>query len=89
MEKILTKHAIAISEFKRAPNEIVAEAKNEPIAVLTNNKPSFYVISPSAYEELLEQIWEAQVTPVIAKRLADLKSGKAKSIEVKLEDLAR
>ena len=49
----------------------------------------FRSISPSAYEELLEQIWEAQVTPVIAKRLADLKSGKAKSIEVKLEDLAR
>lgn len=89
MEKILTKHTIAISEFKRAPNEIVAEAKDQPIAVLTNNKPSFYVISPSAYEELLEQIWEAQITPIVAKRIAELKAGKIKSIEVKLEDLVK
>jgi ubiquitin len=29
MEKILSKRAVAISEFKRAPNEIVAEAKRK------------------------------------------------------------
>ena len=65
MEKILSKRAVAISEFKRAPNEIVAEANGEPLAVLTNNKPSFYVISPSAYEELLEQLWELEITPFL------------------------
>ena len=66
MEKILSKRSVAISEFKRAPNEIVAEANGEPLAVLTNNKPSFYVISPSAYEELLEQLWELEITPLLA-----------------------
>ena len=89
MEKILSKRSVAISEFKRAPNEIVAEANGEPLAVLTNNKPSFYVISPSAYEELLEQLWELEITPLLAKRLSDLKSGKSKSIEITLADLVR
>ena len=89
MEKILSSRAVAISEFKRAPNEIVAEANGEPLAVLTNNKPSFYVISPSAYEELLEQLWELEITPLLAKRLSDLKSGKSKSIEITLADLVR
>ena len=87
MEKILTSRAVAVSEFKRAPNEIVAEANGEPIAVLTNNKPSFYVMSPSAYEELLERIWEIEVTPTLLKRLDELKAGKTKSIEVTLKDL--
>jgi len=89
MEKILSKRSVAISEFKRAPNEIVAEANGEPLAVLTNNKPSFYVISPSAYEELLEQLWELEITPLLAKRLSDLKSGKSKSIQVTIEDLIK
>ena len=89
MEKILSSRAVAISEFKRAPNEIVAEANGEPLAVLTNNKPSFYVISPSAYEELLEQLWELEITPLLAKRLSDLKSGKSKSIEITIEDLIK
>jgi len=89
MEKIVSKRAVAISEFKRAPNEIVAEANGEPLAVLTNNKPSFYVISPSAYEELLEQLWELEITPLLAKRLSDLKSGKSKSIEITIEDLIK
>lgn len=89
MEKILSKRSVAISEFKRAPNEIVAEANGEPLAVLTNNKPSFYVISPSAYEEILEQLWELEITPLLAKRLSDLKSGKSKSIQVTIEDLIK
>jgi antitoxin StbD len=89
VEKILTSRAVAVSEFKRAPNEIVAEANGEPIAVLTNNKPSFYVISPSAYEELLEKIWEMEIAPTLIKRLDDLRSGKTKSIEVTLKDLVK
>ncbi|NCX33691.1 MAG: hypothetical protein EBX26_06305, partial [Actinobacteria bacterium] len=70
-------------------NEIVAEANGEPIAVLTNNRPSFYVISPSAYEELLEKIWEIEVTPTLVKRLDDLRTGKTKSVEVTLKDLVK
>ena len=89
MEKILSSRTVAVSEFKRAPNEIVAEANGEPIAVLTNNKPSFYVISPSAYEELLERIWEIEITPTLVKRLEDLKTGRTKSIEVTLKDLTK
>jgi antitoxin StbD len=89
MEKILTSRTVAVSEFKRAPNEIVAEANGEPIAVLTNNRPSFYVISPSAYEELLEKLWEIEVTPTLVKRLDDLRTGKTKSIEVTLKDLVK
>ena len=89
MEKILTSRAVAVSEFKRAPNEIVAEANGEPIAVLTNNKPSFYVISPSAYEELLEKLWEIEVTPTLVKRIDNLRTGKTKSVEVTLKDLVK
>ena len=89
MNKLLATKATSISEFKDNPNAVLKEANGEPFVVLTNNKPSFYVISPSAYEELLEQLWELEITPLLAKRLSDLKSGKSKSIQVTIEDLIK
>ena len=83
MEKILTSRAVAVSEFKRAPNEIVAEANGEPIAVLTNNKPSFYVIPASTYESLMEVIYDLESAPMLEKRLDDYRIGREKVIKVK------
>jgi len=85
MERILTSRTVAVSEFKRAPNEIVAEAKGEPIAVLTNNKPSFYVIPASTYENLMEAIYDIESAPLLEKRLTDYKAGKEKVIKVQLD----
>ena len=85
MEKILTSRAGAVSEFKRAPNEIVAEANGEPIAVLTNNRPSFYVIPASTYESLMEVLYDLESAPLLEKRLADYRAGKEKVIKVKLD----
>ena len=85
VERILTSRAVAVSEFKRAPNEIVAEAKGEPIAVLTNNKPSFYVMPASTYESLMEAIYDIESAPLLEKRLADYKAGKEKVIKVQLD----
>ena len=40
MDEVMTRKTAAISEFKQNPNQFVAEAGDEPFAVLTNNKPS-------------------------------------------------
>ncbi len=54
MDRILTDLTINISEFKKNPNASVKKANNKPFAVLTNNKPSFYVMSPKFYNEIEE-----------------------------------
>ncbi|WP_280806273.1 type II toxin-antitoxin system Phd/YefM family antitoxin [Aurantimicrobium minutum] len=59
-----------ISEFKKNPNLEVKKAGDEPFAVLTNNKPSFYVISPEHYEEICEILWENDLTPSLRNRIA-------------------
>ena len=66
MDTVLTKGTISISEFKKNPNEVVKLAKNIPFAVMTNNKPSFYVLSPKHYDALLEKIWELEITAKIS-----------------------
>ena len=89
--------ATSISDFKQNPNREVKLAGDEPFAVLTNNKPSFYVLSPKLYDELLEKLWELEVTLTILARLQhskplkvnikDLLSGKPVPLEESDEDV--
>jgi antitoxin StbD len=85
MDAVLTKITTSISEFKKNPNESVAKAGNEPFAVLTNNKPSFYVLSPELFDEIAEILWEREITPVILERLKDIEN----AIPVTIEELMR
>ena len=82
MDEILTEIVTPISEFKKNPNLSVKEAKGKPFAVLTNNKPSFYVLTPEVYDDLLEKAWELKMMPEL------IEAGKSDEwIEVKLDDL--
>ena len=46
--------SIDISEFRKNPNKAVKLAGRHPLAVLTDNKPSFYVFSPEGFAEIAE-----------------------------------
>lgn len=59
-----------ISEFKKNPNLEVKKAGDEPFAVLTNNKPSFYVVAPDFFEEMWEILWENDLAPTLRSRIA-------------------
>lgn len=83
MDTIMTNKVTTISEFKKNPNLEVNKAGDEPFAVLTNNRPTFYVLSPKLFEEISEILWEAEIAPVVLKRMKN----KRKSIRVSLEDL--
>lgn len=82
MDEILTEIVTPISEFKKNPNLSVKEAKGKPFAVLTNNKPTFYVLTPEVFDDLLEKAWELKMMPEL------IEAGKSDEwIEVKLDDL--
>ena len=83
METVLSSKTTSISEFKNNPAAALAAAGEQPFAVLTNNKPSFYVVQPELYEALTELLFDLEMTPIVKKRLARLK----KAIPVNLEDL--
>ena len=74
MKRILTSMTTTISEFKKNPNLEVRKAGDEPFAVLTNNKPSFYVISPEHYEEICEILWEHDIAPTLRSRMSQSSS---------------
>jgi antitoxin StbD len=81
MDEILTEIVTPISEFKKNPNLSLRKAGGKPFAVLTNNKPSFYVLTPEVYDDLLEMAWELKMMPEL------MEAGKSDEwIEVKLDD---
>lgn len=85
MDRILTDITTTVSEFKKNPNLEVEKANGEPFAVLTNNKASFYVLSPETYDALFEYIYDLEITPVLKERLSD----KHRAVKVTLKDLIK
>ena len=85
MDRIMTELTTTISEFKKNPNAVVKKAKKKPFAVLTNNKPTFYVMSPELFDEIEEILWEIRITPLIKKRLASKNYSKTYTLEELLD----
>jgi antitoxin StbD len=83
VETILDSLSISISNFKTSPSAALKKAGKRPFAVLVNNRPSFYVISPELYETLTELLFDIQTEPVINKRLGRLQ----KAVTVDPKDL--
>lgn len=88
MRRILTDLTTTISEFRKNPNQAVEDAKGKPFAVLTNNKPSFYVLTPKDYDELMERLWELEMSPTLSQRLEESKDPKNR-IRVTSSDLLK
>lgn len=71
MDDILANRTTSISSFKANPNRELMAADDEPFCVLTNNRPSFYVLSAKAWEELQEQIEDLELTILALKAEAE------------------
>ncbi len=83
MDAILTELTVSISDFKKNPAKVLREARNEPLAVLSHNKPAFYVVEPKVYEALIEDAWERSIAPLVAERMKRRDS----AIEVDIDSL--
>lgn len=83
MEAILSDLSVSMTEFKKNPNEALRESGGQAVAVLSHNKPAFYMVPPDRYEAMLEEISDLQLVRVARERLKQ----KDRAIEVTLDDL--
>ena len=75
--------SIDISEFQKNPNRSVKRAGSHPFAVLTDNKPTFYVFSPEAFAEIAEIVSDLELAPKLKKRMSE----KDRAIRIEPSDL--
>lgn len=56
MEQVLASRSVSITELKRSPSAVLAQAGSEPVAVLNHNRPAAYLLSPEVYESMLRRL---------------------------------
>jgi antitoxin StbD len=81
MDTILADRTVSMSEFKRNPAAVLREAKRKPVVVLNHNRPAFYMLEPSLFEAIMEELIDRDLQATVAARLAE----KAKAIEVDVD----
>jgi antitoxin StbD len=84
MDKVLTQIVTSTSEFRNDIPGVLRRAKRRPFAVLNNNKPSFYVISPEDFEKIAEVLFDFQITSLVEARI---ESSVTNAITVEINDL--
>jgi antitoxin StbD len=83
METILSDLSISMTKFKKNPNEALRESGGRTVAVLSHNKPAFYMVPPERYEAMLDELDDLQLVCLAKERLKQ----KGRAVEVTLDDL--
>jgi antitoxin StbD len=83
MRQVLADCSASISELKRNPTALLAEAEGAPIAILNHNKPTAYLIPAETYERLMDMIDDHELSQLVEERRKD----KDKAVSVSLDEL--
>jgi antitoxin StbD len=83
MRSVLADFSVSISELKKNPSALLAEASGSPIAVLNHNKPTAYLVPAETYEALMDMLDDYE----LAKRVEERRADRDQAIAVSLDDL--
>ncbi|MEX2499444.1 MAG: type II toxin-antitoxin system prevent-host-death family antitoxin [Wenzhouxiangellaceae bacterium] len=83
MRQVLADFSVSISELKKNPSSLLAQASGSAIAVLNHNKPAAYLIPAETYEAMMDMIEDYQLAELVEERLGD----KDQAVSVSLDDL--
>jgi len=73
--------SVSMTEFKKNPAQVLRTAGEKPVAVLSHNRPVFYMITPKIFEALVEAIAGRELTELVRHRLAH----KDQAVEVDID----
>ena len=83
MQIMFTDRTVSMSDFKKNPAAVLRAADQHPVAVMSHNKPAFYMVEPKLFEAMLEQISEHELRQTVLSRLAE----RARAIEVDVDQI--
>lgn len=73
MRQVLSSCSASISELKKNPTALLAEAEGAPIAILNHNIPTAYLIPAETYEWLLEKLEDSELAQIVKERAGEKK----------------
>ena len=79
----VTEHRTRLRDHLRQVN-----ATGRPMFITTNGETEAVVLSPAAYDELMEDAERARSLKMLEQSLADIKAGRTQRVKDALEDIA-
>ena len=70
MDQIFADLSVSMTEFKKNPAKVMRSADNRPVAVLSHNKPAFYMLAPELFQALLDELEDKELVKIARQRLA-------------------
>ncbi|MEN9902250.1 MAG: hypothetical protein RL651_914 [Pseudomonadota bacterium] len=69
MDTIYADYSVSMSEFKKNPAQVLRTAGEKPVAVLSHNRPAFYMVTPQLFESLVEELADHDLIDIVRDRL--------------------
>jgi len=69
MDTIYADFSISMSEFKKNPAQVLRSAGEKPVAVLSHNRPAFYMVTPRVFAAFVEALADRDLTEIVRHRL--------------------
>jgi antitoxin StbD len=70
MNTIRADFSVSVTELKKNPANVFRTSGRQPVAVLSHNKPMFYMVHPEVYEKMLDMLEDVHWNEIALKRLA-------------------
>ncbi|MCU1720229.1 MULTISPECIES: type II toxin-antitoxin system prevent-host-death family antitoxin [unclassified Pseudomonas] len=81
MQNILADVAVSVSELKKNPSAVLANASGMPVAVLNHNRVMGYMVPAELYESMMERLEDLELVEIAKARAGE------ETIPVNLDDL--
>ena len=81
MQTIMADLTVSVTELKRNFASILAQADDQPVAVLNHNRPEAYLLPAAHYERLLAYLEDLEDAKVVQERIG------GPFVEVALDEL--
>jgi len=83
VQPILASACVGISELKKNPAAVIAAAQVQQVAILNRNRPVAYIISPEAWDHVLDLLDDLKIAEIMEERESEL----VDAVPVKLEEI--
>ncbi|KNX78334.1 type II toxin-antitoxin system Phd/YefM family antitoxin [Pseudomonas mosselii] len=81
MQNIFADVTVSVSELKKNPTAVMADAQGKPVAVLNHNRVMGYMVPAELYEAMMERLEDIELVALVKARAGE------KGIPVELDDL--
>ncbi|SFL09605.1 type II toxin-antitoxin system Phd/YefM family antitoxin [Celeribacter marinus] len=69
MQRVEANVAVSVSDLKKNPSQVMAQAAGQSVAVLNHNRVMAYMVPAARYEAMMEHLDDLELADLIKQRV--------------------